>query len=141
MKGRLRLPSPAMTIALIALFVALSGTAVAAGIVAKAKFALNSGKLQGQTAAQVAGLPSPASSAASLLTTKTGSFSIDVNNGRNVTVTCDSGQKAISGGFTSQQLVLQGDSAPSSDGASWQLFLANFDNAAASGTAYAVCLK
>lgn len=141
MKGKLRFPSPAMAIALVALFVALSGTAVAAGIVAKAKFALNAGKLQGQTAAQVAGLPSPASSAASLVTAKTGSFSIDAGNGRSVTVACDSGQKAISGGFTSPNAVLQGDSAPTSDGASWQLFLVNFGSSAASGTAYALCLK
>jgi len=51
MKGRFRFPSPATGIATIALFVALSGTAVAAGIVAKAKFALNAGgpDIQGVT--------------------------------------------------------------------------------------------
>jgi hypothetical protein len=141
MKGRFRLPSPATAIATIALFVALSGTAVAAGIVPKAKFALNAGKLQGQTAAQVAAVPSPASSAASLVTTKTSSFSITSQNGSVVTVACDSGQKAIGGGYTSSQAVLQGDHSPSSDGGSWQSLLINVDNTTASGTAYAVCLK
>jgi hypothetical protein len=141
MKRRFRLPSPATGIATIALFVALSGTAVAAGIVAKAKFALNAGKLQGQTAAQVAAVPSPASAASSLVTAKTGSFSINPNAGRTVAVACDSGQKAISGGFTSPQAVLLGDTLPSSDGSSWQVFLINIDSSAASGTAYAICLK
>lgn len=141
MKGRFRFPSPATGIATIALFVALSGTAVAAGIVAKAKFALNAGKLQGQTAAQVAALPSPASAAAALVTTKTASFSINPSSGKTVAVPCDSGQKAISGGFASPQAVLLSDTAPTSDGASWQVFLINIDSSAASGTAYAVCLK
>ena len=64
MKG-IRLPSPAMVVAMLALLVALSGTAVAAGIVPKAKVALNSLKLQGKTAAQVAALaPAPTTSAA-----------------------------------------------------------------------------
>src|SRR3954469_22344428 len=132
MKRRFRLPGPATGIATIALFVALSGTAVAAGIVAKAKFALNAGKLQGQTAAQGAALPSPASAAASLVTTKSASFTINPQAGRTVAVPCDSGQKAISGGFTSPQAVLLSDNAPSSDGASWQVFLVNVDSSAAS---------
>ena len=78
MRKRLRLPSPATVLASIALFVALTGTAVAAGIVAKAKFALNAGKLQGNTAAQVAALPGPASSAASLVTVKSSAFTLGV---------------------------------------------------------------
>jgi hypothetical protein len=141
MNGKVRLPSPALVIATIALFVALSGTAVAAGIVAKAKFALNAGKLQGQTAAQVGAIPSPASTAASLVTTKTASFSINASDGRLVTVACDGGQKAISGGYTSSQAVLQGPTSPSSDGSSWQSVLINIGDTTASGTAYAVCLK
>jgi hypothetical protein len=138
---KIRLPSPATVLATIALFVALSGTAVAAGIVAKAKFALNAGKLQGQTAAQVAAIPGPASSAASLVATKTASFSLNAQDAHVVTVACDSGQKAISGGYTSSQAVLEGPTAPSGDGSSWQLLLVNIDNTTASGTAYAVCLK
>ncbi len=141
MKSKLRLPSPATVIATIALFVALSGTAVAAGIVPKARYALNAGKLQGQTAAQVAAIPSPASSAASLVSTKTTSFSINAQDATVVTVTCDSGQKAISGGYTTSQAVLQGSTAPSGDGSSWQSVLINIGNTTASGTAYAVCLK
>ena len=65
MKLRLRAPSPALVIAIIALFVSLSGTAVAAGVVPMAKralFANNAGKLQGKSARQIAALPGPATS-------------------------------------------------------------------------------
>jgi hypothetical protein len=138
---KIRLPSPATVLAAIALFVALSGTAVAAGIVAKAKFALNSGKLQGKTAAQVAELPGPPSTAASLVTARTASFSLGAREGRTFTASCSAGEKAISGGFTSAQLVLPSDTAPTGDGASWQLFLLNINDSGASGTVYALCLK
>src|SRR5438132_704990 len=60
---KLRLPSPALVVACIALIVALSGTAVAAGIVANARHAnkadlatraLNADKVGGKTAVQIA---------------------------------------------------------------------------------------
>jgi hypothetical protein len=60
---------------------------------------------------------------------------------KTVAVACDSGQKAISGGFASSQVVLLSDTAPTSDGASWQIFLINIDSSAASGTAHAVYLR
>jgi hypothetical protein len=141
MRSKFRLPKPATVIALIALFVALSGTAVAAGIVPRAKYALNAGKLQGQTAAQVAAIPSPASTAASLVSTANGSFSINSNDVKLVTTACPTGQKAIGGGYTSSQAVLQGPTSPSTDGSSWQSVLINIDSSTASGTSYAVCLK
>ena len=55
-KGRIPRPSPALVLAVVALFVALSGTAVAAGVVPLAKRALvadNAKKLQGKTTAQI----------------------------------------------------------------------------------------
>jgi hypothetical protein len=65
----LRRPSPAMVVALVALFVSLSGTAVAAGVplAKRALFASNSGKLQGRTARQVAAMPGPATDLQGLL--------------------------------------------------------------------------
>jgi len=62
---RLHRPSPALIVALVALFVALSGTAgaVVTQAVPLAKRALvadNAKKLQGKTAAQVAAIPGPA---------------------------------------------------------------------------------
>jgi hypothetical protein len=136
-----RLPSPAIVLAAIALFVALSGTAVAAGIVAKAKFAINAGKLQGNTAAQVAALPGPASSAAGLVSTRTASFSVGANSARNVPVSCQSGEKAVGGGYTTDGALLSGPTSPTGDGASWQVLVVNIGDSAASGTAYAVCVK
>jgi hypothetical protein len=139
--SRFRLPSPAMVVAAIALFVALSGTAVAAGIVAKAKFALNAGKVQGNTAAQVAALPGPASTAASLVTTRTTSFSVGAGNARSFTASCQSGEKAVGGGYTTDGALVSGPSAPTADGASWQVLVLNLGDSGASGTAYAVCIK
>jgi hypothetical protein len=73
-------PSPALVVAAVALFVALSGTAVAAGVVPLAKRALvadNASKLEGKTAAQVAALvevpppPPPLNSIAAFTSLKT----------------------------------------------------------------------
>ena len=97
MSRKFRLPSPAMAVALAALFVGLSGTAVAAGVPALAKRALvadNAKKLGGQTSAQLlatantaakasataaataaAQQPGPASTAVGLVTVKTAPFS------------------------------------------------------------------
>jgi len=138
-----------MVVALLALFIALGGTAVAAGIVPHAKFADqagNSAKLQGKTAAQVATLaPAPkVSSVAGLVSIKTGTWSLNPGQEANFTVTCDAGQKAIAGGWADP-----GDhgvgyqTMPTADGAGWTtlLFLGSSVTAPQSGTTYAVCLK
>jgi len=54
MRHRLRFPGPAMVVALVALFVALSGTAVAAGVPALAKRALTADKAKVANTAKVA---------------------------------------------------------------------------------------
>jgi hypothetical protein len=166
-------PSPALIVALIALFVALTGSAIAAGIVPharladKAKTANNALKLQGKTAAQVAakaprgpagadGAVGPAgpagatgptgpalASAAALVVYKTAPWSLVANAEADFTFTCDSGQKAIGGGFDNPVgAAVAFDTRPTTDGASWKLFLGNLSNSApASGTLYAICLK
>jgi hypothetical protein len=142
---RIRYPSPALVIALLALFVSLSGTAVAAGVVPmarKALFANNAGKLNGKTLQQVSALPGPASKAASLVSLASTAFSLGVSEEREFTVPCPSGAKAISGGFTSANLVLGLDTRPSSEGNGWSLYLVNASNSqAATGTVHAVCLR
>jgi len=140
---KVRFPSPAMVVAIGALFVALGGTAfaTATAIVPKAKLALNSLKLQGKTAAQVAAVPGPATSAADLVSVRTASTSVAPNGVGQITAACQSGEKAISGGFSSNGVVLQLESAPSSDGASWHLVVVNIGDSAASSTGYAVCVK
>src|SRR5512134_2565008 len=110
-------PSAALVVAMIALFVALGGTAgaVVTAAVPLAKRALvadNAKKLNGLTANQIgtaaaaagaaasATVPGPASTASGLVATKTVSFSLGAGAEGPFTATCDSGSKAVGGGFT-----------------------------------------
>jgi hypothetical protein len=157
---RIRKPGPAMIVALAALFVALSGSAVAAGIVPLAKRALSADnakhalvadsakKLGSQTAAQIAAqaaqAPGPASSAAGLITVKTATWTNAPASGNDFTVSCDSGQKAISGGWEDPAGYSHPwDTRPTADGGGWHIFVSTASNApgAQTGTLYAVCLK
>ena len=154
---RLRFPSPALAVALLALFVSLGGTAVAAGVVPLAKRALTADKAKvsdmakrlgdGQAAALVARAaqtPGPASSAAGLVATKTAAWSLGADVGNDFAVTCDSGQKAISGGFDDPGGWAHAwDSRPTSDGRSWRIYLTVSSDAPSTqtGTVYAVCLR
>jgi hypothetical protein len=141
MLSKIRRPSPSLVVAVIALFVGLSGTAVAASpIVKRALYAENAGKLQKRTVVQLASMPSPASTAAGLLTTKTASDTIGANAGREYVISCDGGKKIVSGGFSSSGNVWAADSRPTSD-TTWSMYLANFnENASASVTLHAICL-
>src|SRR5437899_1797959 len=122
MRKRIRRPSPAFVVAMLALFVALSGTAVAAGIVPRARLADNATKLQGKTPVQVAALATGPQSLAGYVAVKSVLFSVNPGQGSDFTVTCDAGQKAISGGFDNPQGdVLALDTRPSADGGSWRV--------------------
>ena len=161
---RIRMPSPALVVAAVALIVALTGTAVAQNVVplaARAKVADNAKKLGGKTPAQVARMPGPAtllngktadaiaatpgpaSAVASLVTYKTANRTLEPGVIVDTTTTCDAGQKAISGGFQgpADNLVTTFDSRPSTDGLSWRLRLASYSPENASVTLVAVCLK
>jgi hypothetical protein len=146
-------PSPALVVALVALFVALSGTAFAVGsaVVPLAKRALtadNAKKLNGQTPlallAQAAKQPGPTSSAASLVTIKTAAWSLAPRGEGNFTATCDPGQKVIAGGWADP-----GDwsssfqSLPTADGTGWttNIFTTSSAPGTQSGSVYAICLK
>jgi hypothetical protein len=155
---KMRRPTPALVIGMIALFVALGGTAgaVVTAAVPLAKRALvadNAKKVGGLTAAQVGSAaaqaalrespagPRPASTAAGLTVVKTGTASLGPNGGGDFTVACDSGQKVMGGGFTSNTGVIAFDSYPQSD-TTWAFFLANLsESTAANITLYATCLK
>jgi hypothetical protein len=159
---KLRSPSPALVVALVALFVSLSGTAVAAGVVPMAKralFANNAGKLRGKTPRQiaaipgpattlggsslsdVAAMPGPASTANALVSIATGPFSLAPGEERDFSTQCSSGAKAISGGYTSPNAVLGADTRPTPAGFGWSVLLVNLSGSASSaGTVYAVCL-
>jgi hypothetical protein len=155
---RSKRPSAALVVAMIALFVALGGTAsaVVSAAVPLAKRALvadNAKKLGGQTSAQISAkaasaavsqasqVPGPASTAAGLVTIKTASGQVPAGGGQGFTISCDAGQKVMGGGFTSSEIVLGLDSYPSND-TTWSLFLGNLnDGAAANVSVYATCLK
>jgi|SRR5579864_1157838 len=136
-------PSPALVIALLALFVALSGTAVAAGIIPHAKLADNATKLQGKTPTQVAALAPAPSSLAGYLTVKSAAWTLAPNADGDFAATCDAGQKAIAGGYDNPNGSAFGfDTRPTPDGAGWRVFLMNFSSTAGtSGSVYAVCLR
>jgi len=142
---RIHRPSPALVIAVVALFVALSGSAVAAGIVPLARLANNAKKLQGKTAVQVAALApaKPATSAAGLVTVKSTAWSLNGGQEASFTVACDAGQKATGGGYDNPTgAAVAFDSKPGSDGASWTIDEVNFSSTAgAGGNVYVVCVK
>jgi hypothetical protein len=146
MLKNLRVPSPAFTVALVALFVALSGTAVAAGVVPLAKRALvadNAKKLGGKTRSQVAATPGPASSIAGLVSVRSAPWSLAADGASDFSVSCSAGEKALAGGYDNPVgTALAIDTRPASDDSGWKLFLGNLSStAAASGTLYAVCAK
>jgi len=147
MLKKIRRPSPAMVVALMALFVALSGTAVAAGVVPLAKRALtadNASKLQGKTAAalvaQAGQTPGPASSAAGLVSQKTVSDSIAPNGSKLISLSCDGGKKVTGAGWSSDGAVFDVGNHPTGD-TTWTFEFANFSETATSAlSAYVVCI-
>lgn len=156
MNGKNR-PSPALVIAVLALFISLSGTAVAAGVVPLAKRALSADKakqadnarlLGGKGAAAIiakaAQSPGPASSAAGLVSVKTAPWSLPPAGDNDFAVVCDAGQKAIAGGWEDPNGYSHSwDSRPTADGSGWRVYVSTGENAPAqqSGTLYAVCLR
>jgi hypothetical protein len=148
MKQIVRPPSPAMAVALVALFVALSGTAFAVGnavvplakraltadnakvanLAKKATIAGNAQKLGGQDAAalarqavaQASQAPGPASTAAGLITVKTATWSVGPGNENDFVVACDAGQKAVAGGWEDASgWAHPWDTRPTADGTGW----------------------
>jgi len=145
-------PSAALVVAMIALFVALGGTAgaVVTAAVPLAKRALvadNAKKLSGQTSSQLvsqaAAAPGPASTAASLISVKTAPFALSANGQGSFTATCDAGQKAIAGGYANPVgTAFSVDTGPTSDGTGWSIYLLEgTGNGVAAGLIQAICLK
>ena len=168
MRSILRKPSPAMVIAMLALFVAMGGAATAAGVVPLAKRALiadkakkatvadNAKKLEGKSAAQIGAAAAavaltqspagarPASTAASLVTTKSVPFSVGPGSEQVVTAACDAGSKAVGGGFNNptSALVLSAGSFATADGSGWTEDLVNISTSSSgSGTVVVQCMK
>ena len=144
-RRRFSRPSPAMVVALLALLVALSGTAVAAGVVPLAKRALvadNARKLQGKNPAQVAAL-APVPSVAGSVTVRSSGWSLAPAATTDAAAACSTGEKAIGGGFDhGSGDVLALDTRPASGGAGWAVTLTNLSpTKAAAGNVYAACVR
>lgn len=162
---RMRHPSPAFVIAMIALFVTLGGTAgavvtAAVPLAKKALLAENAKKLGGQTSAQIVAQasakgaqvalqqspagPRPASTTAGLVTSKTVPFNASPEAEQVVTAACDAGSKVVGGGFSnpSNALVISAGSFATADGAGWTEDLINLSSSTpGSGTVVAMCMK
>jgi hypothetical protein len=141
----MKLPSTATVLATIALFVSLTGTAVAAGAVPLAKkslFANNAGKLQNRTAAEIAAAAGPASTAASLVSSVTSPFSLASQGEGDFSASCPSGSKAVSGGYTytGNGVAASLDTRPTSD-TTWTIYLFNPSDTSVTGSVYAICVK
>jgi len=152
--GTSRRLSPAFVVAMIALFVALGGTAgaVATQAVPLAKRALtadNAKKLGGRTSAQIvsqaaraAQAPGPASTASGLVTVKTAPFALPAGEQGEFSATCDAGQKAVGGGYDNPAgTAFSFDTRPTSNGGAWSVYLVASDASAAIGSVFAVCLR
>ena len=159
MNLRMKRPSPAFVVAMVALFVALGGTAgaVVTAAVPLAKRALvadNAKKLGGQTAPQIAAqgakaavtLSPPgareASTAVGLVSTKTQAAQLGAGAAQLFQVACDTGQKVLSGGYVADNAVIIAvANAPASD-TTWGIGLLNLDDSApANVNLYAICIK
>jgi hypothetical protein len=140
MDMRIRRPSPAMIVALGALLVALSGTAMAAGIVPLAKRALiadNAKKLQGKTSAQ---LTVPVAGRVAL---RTAAWSLNPGGSSDFAAACNPGEKVVGGGYDhSSGDVLSLDNRPAADGSGWKVSLESLSPTnATAGTIYAICVS
>jgi hypothetical protein len=141
MLRRLRTPSPALVLSLIALFVSLAGTAVAqTPVVQRALFAENASKLKGKTLRQVTRTPGPASTADDLVFARTSDRVLQPGQETDVTASCGPGAKAIAGGFFSDGGIAARDSRASTENA-WTFLVVNLGEAAAEVTVQAICLR
>jgi hypothetical protein len=138
---KLRTPSPALVIALIALFISLAGTAVAqTPAVQRALFAENAGKLKGKTLKQVVAMPGPARSAGDLVFARTVDRVLQRAQETDITASCGPGAKAISGGYFSDDGVATRDSRASRDN-TWTIHVVNLGEAAADVSVQVLCLR
>jgi hypothetical protein len=128
-------------ISLLALFISLAGTSVAAvPPVKRALFAANAGKLQGKKLKDVAAMPGPARSVGDLVFARTVDRVLAPRQETDVTASCGASAKAISGGIITTGDVSVGDSRASTDNA-WTYFVRNFGASAARVTVQVVCLR
>jgi hypothetical protein len=151
-------PSPAFVVAMVALFVALGGTAgavvnAAVPLAKRALVADNAKKLGGQTSAQIAAQgakaalalspagPRPASTTAGLVVSKSqAAGSVPSGTIRTAQIACDAGQTAVGGGMSSDGAVATFDSYPV-NATTWEIGFGNIGDGAANATLYVICIR
>jgi hypothetical protein len=142
----MRKPTPEFVIAMLALFVALAGTAnavvdAAVPLARRALVAENAKKLNGLTAREVAKILGPASTAAGVVSTRTKAVLISPGSGSTFTIDCNPNEKVIGGGYSSNALVLNLVVSYPVSPRSWLMGFANVDNKTATTTLYAICIR
>jgi hypothetical protein len=142
----MRKPTPEFVIAVLALFVALAGTAnavvdAAVPLARRALVAENAKKLNGQTARQVANIPGPASTAAGVVSTKTKAVLISPGPGNFFTIDCDPDEKVIGAGYASNAAVLNLVLSDPVSARTWRMGFVNVDDKQATTTLYAICIR
>ena len=142
----MRKPTPGFVSAVLALFVALAGTANAVGDAAvplarRALVAENAKKLNGQTAREVAKIPGPASTAAGVVTTRTKAILISPGPGNYFTIDCNPNEKVIGVGYASNAVVLNLVFSQPVSERTWRMGFVNFDDKLATTTLYAICIQ
>jgi hypothetical protein len=158
MNRRLKRPSPAFVVAMVALFLALGGTAgaVVSQAVPLAKRALvadNAKKLGGKTGAQIGAAAAaaalsqspagarPASTVTGLVVTKTQSVGVALPSAvRTAQISCDSGQTAVAGGMSSDGAVATFDSYPVNP-TTWEVGFGSLSSGTANVSLYIICMK
>lgn len=142
----MRKPTPEFAVAVLALFVALAGTAnavvdAAVPLARRALVAENAKKLNGKTAREIANTLGPASTAAGVVSTRTKAILITPGPGNTFTIDCNPNEKVIGAGYASNAAVLNlVFSYPVSE-RSWRMGFANVDNKTATTTLYAICIR
>jgi hypothetical protein len=142
----MRKPTPEFVIAVLALFVALAGTAnavvdAAVPLARRALVAENAKKLNGQTARQVANILGPASTAAGVVTTRTKAVLISPGPGNFFTIDCNPNEKVVGGGYASNAAVLNLFLSYPVTERSWRMGFVNVDDKVATTTLYAICIR
>jgi hypothetical protein len=135
------MPSPALVISLIALFISLAGTSIAAAPpVKRALFASNAAKLQGKKLKEVAAMPGPTRSVGDLVFARTVDRVLQRGQETDVTASCGAGARAIAGGFFSDGGVATRDTRATTDRA-WTYFVVNLGETTAEVTVQVICVR
>jgi len=134
-KRRLRAPSPALVVSLVALFVALGGTAYAATSLPKNSVGTTQIKNNAVTSKKIA------KGAIGLQTVMSSPVNLGSNQQNGATATCPAGKKALSGGWDSVGGTFEVKrSEPTSSNTGWQVIVDN-NPIATTLTVFAVCAK